>query len=549
MPAEKLESLQKDIEVMETSHARDASRKDGVLQELLLDMEAAEEQFTIARRSHLRALDRLVDEQDGRLASLEEWFQTRLRELETVFTTEMRELAEHHERETLEIRHLQQVLEEQQAERRREAQDDYEQRRNALQSGAMERMHQLQNVMDGQIDVLSAQFDRAHSEYIRTSDARTKAYKDLKQKDAWHTRKVEELTVRATELKRAVQRYRVKLANTSRDEEARISSMERRKADMLRHYQRMKQATRLAHQRADLRLRALSSAASDAISTLARHGAQAERIISLVEQCRALESLAEKVDPFAAVGGPPGAAGRPGRADADAGGDGAPIKPLTLEGPAAESSRETSLDSEAAVHVAEELAGLSIRASEHHDTLERTTKAATARQSIARQQWAAAAEDAALGASLLEPPSGVGGDDWEPGLAMPQSESMPGVSVDGSAPLAYFPTVTDEAGRPVGGMDSMGNFHRKLNKATMERIALQAERDSVAAENERLRELLHRFLKGISVTEDTLAERNLLMVINDHELTDAASSSVKGGTSTPVAVDGTAHLRTSLKRR
>jgi len=466
---------------MEKSHARDTSRKDGVLQELLNDMEAAEEQFVMAKRAHLRALDRLVDQQDSRLLQLEEEFQTRTAELQDTFAAEMDDLRGQHSVEVMEMRHLQEVLEARQEERRREAQDDYEQRKNALQSNAMERMNSLQNDMDGRIDALSTQFDEAHSDYIRMTDDRTKKYKDLRKKDAWHDNKIQEMKVREKELMREVQRYRVKLANMSRDEQARIDEMERRKMELLKHHMDMKRATRIARQRSARRLRQLSNAGTGTRATLGSATALAESILGLAEQCRALESEEEKVAPFDL----PGTAVHPDELTA-------------IEGP-------SGLEAET---FAAGLAGLEARAGAHFDTLTRATREASA--------------DAD---HLSDAPDMIGSE---------------------PSPLGFhdhFPQATDEAGYVVSGAGLLSRFHRRLNKATLERLALKQQRDRLANENSKLQGLMQSFLRGVSLSDGALEGRNPLFLVNDTGFSAAASAEADRP-GVPTAVDGPRHFAT-----
>merc|ERR1719199_1676415 len=55
----KVESLRKDIEILSQSHERDVDRKDAIIQMLDRDLEEAEEQYTMALRSHLQNIDGL----------------------------------------------------------------------------------------------------------------------------------------------------------------------------------------------------------------------------------------------------------------------------------------------------------------------------------------------------------------------------------------------------------------------------------------------------------------------------------------------------------
>lgn len=61
----------------------------------------------------------------------------------------------------------------------------------------------------------------------------------------------------------------------------------------------------------------------------------------------------------------------------------------------------------------------------------------------------------------------------------------------------------------------MENFWRRYNKVLLDKLALKKEQSNLENENAHLRQILKQYLDGISVNEETLANRNPLFVVNN----------------------------------
>jgi len=61
----------------------------------------------------------------------------------------------------------------------------------------------------------------------------------------------------------------------------------------------------------------------------------------------------------------------------------------------------------------------------------------------------------------------------------------------------------------------MDNFWKRYNKVLLDKLALKKEQSNLENENANLRQILKQYLDGISVNEETLANRNPLFVVNN----------------------------------
>ncbi|KAJ3300156.1 Dynein regulatory complex subunit 2 [Borealophlyctis nickersoniae] len=60
----------------------------------------------------------------------------------------------------------------------------------------------------------------------------------------------------------------------------------------------------------------------------------------------------------------------------------------------------------------------------------------------------------------------------------------------------------------------MEQFHKRFNKVSLDRLALERQRAQLQEENGHLRSILKQYLDGISLTEGVLEQLNPLVVVN-----------------------------------
>jgi len=90
----------------------------------------------------------------------------------------------------------------------------------------------------------------------------------------------------------------------------------------------------------------------------------------------------------------------------------------------------------------------------------------------------------------------------------------------------------------------LDGFFQKFNTVMMDTLQLEAQLKQLRSANARLRSVAHDYLKGVSLTDDSLDGANPLFVVN-------GKSSIRRGvasmvaSSGPTIVDGTQSIRSS----
>lgn len=102
---------------------------------------------------------------------------------------------------------------------------------------------------------------------------------------------------------------------------------------------------------------------------------------------------------------------------------------------------------------------------------------------------------------------------------------------------AYAPKVTGADGKPVQEWHSLDLFYKKYNRALLDKLIKERERDRLLQENEDLQSILKQYLDGISVNEDVLSRANPLLVVNDR-LGIHRQTPVTRTTGNHVSIDG-----------
>nr|KAF6373157.1 coiled-coil domain containing 65 [Pipistrellus kuhlii] len=74
--------------------------------------------------------------------------------------------------------------------------------------------------------------------------------------------------------------------------------------------------------------------------------------------------------------------------------------------------------------------------------------------------------------------------------------------------------LTEELAKVIADYIGMDNFWKRYNKVKLEQLSLQRRRSQLLDINGKLREMLKRYLDGISVSDEVLSQLNPLFIVN-----------------------------------
>lgn len=401
----KVESLQKDVEVISQNHERDVDRSDAIVQMLDRDLEEAEEQYQMGMRSHLQNVDALISLQDSRLLTLEREFEKDLATLAEEFNAEKRDIKRRHLLSKTELVDIMGAVESEEKERDAEEKQEFEQTREEIRNKNLEDLNVLKITLESQIEELEKHFESAHLNYLQNTDQRTQDFKYLTRKDEELSKEIEIKIRKIERLQSSLTHWRTKIDQNVKECEERNSALREEKDQISSHFQKLKRRMNRFRDGQKKRLLELTKAARNSKGTLKNNLGLAERILKLAELARKLETEQEKILPF----------------------------------------YESSADEE--------------KTSSEDGYPQKSSTSAEAKTSD--RQVLKSAGDESL-------------DEWE----------------------------------------YLNRFYRKYNKALLDKIAIEKEKEQLENSNAELQSILKQYLDGISVNPSVMESRNPLLVVN-----------------------------------
>ncbi|PNW74416.1 hypothetical protein CHLRE_13g607750v5 [Chlamydomonas reinhardtii] len=294
----KVEELRREIEILSQNHEREVDRKDAIMQMLDRDLEEAEEQYSLAVRSHMLVVDNLLDLQYQRMRALEAEFAADLKALEDEFETERTEIVNAHTRQRKDMGDMIAAMEGEFADAEAELRQEYEAQREEIKNRNSEEYNVLKIQLEGIIEELEKSFELAHRAYLESTEHRTNTFRTLTKDDAKAALKIERQMRKLVRLQEALQHWRTKIATNGREWEERNRALRNEKEIMARHYAKLKSSMDAFRAGQAERLKQLSLASSGAMETLRGKLAVAENVLKLAELARKYETEQEKVLPF-----------------------------------------------------------------------------------------------------------------------------------------------------------------------------------------------------------------------------------------------------------
>ncbi|WAR03826.1 DRC2-like protein [Mya arenaria] len=268
----KSKELKKDIEILSQTFERVVDRKDAVIKSLAKDLVEAEEQYSMALRSHLQNIDNLIDLQKSRLGKLQEEYEDELEIIKEEFDTERAIMVDQHNHEMNDIADILFAMEQNFHERENDAKSEFQSMRDEIKNKNLEEKHALRVQLEQKVDNLWMQFREALQNYNMTTEERKVAFENLKVKDEKSAKEIESQM-------RKLQR---------------ISDREK----MLAHFQLMKAEMNKVRENERDKLTKVTLESNAAIKEVKRQKEKVELILKVAEMCRKLETEEEKVLPF-----------------------------------------------------------------------------------------------------------------------------------------------------------------------------------------------------------------------------------------------------------
>ncbi|XP_064620664.1 dynein regulatory complex subunit 2-like [Lineus longissimus] len=297
----KSKELKKDIEILSQTFERVVDRKESVIKSLAKDLMEAEEQYSMALRSHLQNVDNLIDLQKQRLQTLQKEYDEELEVLKKEFDTERAMMIENHNTEVNDLQDIMFAMEQNFNERESEAKSEFQSLRDEIKNKNLEEKHALRVQLESAVENLWQQFQAALKNYNETTEERKNAFESLKSKDEKSAEEIETQMRKLQRISDGIAQLKSKMSANAKECDERNKQLKDEREMMVHHFQELKGQMNKLRDAERQRLTKLTLESNGAIKELRRISDKGERGLKLAEMCRKLETEEEKVLPFYAT--------------------------------------------------------------------------------------------------------------------------------------------------------------------------------------------------------------------------------------------------------
>ena len=294
----KSKDLKKDIEILSQTFERVVDRKESVIKSLAKDLMEAEEQYSMALRSHLRNVDNLIDLQRQRLITLQDNYNDELEVLRGEFDTERSLIVDKHNQEMCELQDIIFGMEQNVMERENESKSDFQSLRDEIKNKNLEEKHALRVQLESAVENLWQQFQLALKNYNETTEDRKNSFEALKLRDEKSAAEIEAQMRKLQRISDNIALIKSKMAANTKECEERNRNLKAEREVMVAHFQNLKGQMNILRDNERSSLSKLILDSDGSIKELTRISSKGERILKLAEMCRKLQTEEEKVVPF-----------------------------------------------------------------------------------------------------------------------------------------------------------------------------------------------------------------------------------------------------------
>jgi len=295
---EKLHELTKELEITQQNYEREVDRKDAIIQQLIGDLDALEDQFLVAQRAHMQRMHTLLSLHDTSIASLENEFQRDLKALKAEFHAERELIVSHHQELIKQIKAATEIIDEQELAHAEQATTDQKIRRQRIQNKGQDAFNTLRVALDTRIGQLEKNLLELHQQYRGSTQDANKVFEQLHDEDMKTTKTIEREKKRIEALRKELNEVTTAVQRGEIECKQRNSALVSQRDMMLKHCADLKVRMNKLRATETRRLTDLTVMSRDALKANEEKLKRSEKILQLAELSRKLETEREKVVPF-----------------------------------------------------------------------------------------------------------------------------------------------------------------------------------------------------------------------------------------------------------
>ncbi len=217
----KVESLHRGIEVIRQSHSAEVDRKNAVIHVLEAGLDEAENQFSLAIKSHSANLDYLIDLHSNRLLVMKRAFEEELEEMQTAFQNDRERIEKMHDEEVVGILRLISAVKNKEEEASAVDYQDLQQVRTELKNHNLEKLNVLRTKLEAKVQNIDEQLKAVDSHYNQATMELSAEFKQMTVNDEKLRDEIDVKSKHIERLQVALRHWRDKMAHNIQENEFR----------------------------------------------------------------------------------------------------------------------------------------------------------------------------------------------------------------------------------------------------------------------------------------------------------------------------------------
>ncbi|CAF0808698.1 unnamed protein product [Adineta steineri] len=298
MRAAKSKELKKEIEILSQTFGRIIDRKDTVIKSSLADIDEAEEQYSMALRSFLESIEKMIRMHTLTIDKLLDQYEKDVEQVKFEFLDERKKIIQDQDTSVTELQNIIYNMEKTFLDTETTAEQNFQANMEELRDRYREDIQQYQLDVENRLTALqneTTSITDTYKERIKESKAQ---YQEYKMKDEKNSKEIREATIYINRMTDKINNLKAQIANLEATHQARMQRVGQEKDSMKQYLLKLKLQLSEMQEELHRRLIKLATTCDSTEKKLEKRVKIAETILTFSEMCRKLESEEEKILPF-----------------------------------------------------------------------------------------------------------------------------------------------------------------------------------------------------------------------------------------------------------
>ncbi|CAF0963695.1 unnamed protein product [Adineta steineri] len=315
MRAAKSKELKKEIEILSQTFGRIIDRKDTVIKSSLADIDEAEEQYSMALRSFLESIEKMIRKINKcfielitqelylgmhtlTIDKLLDQYEKDVEQVKFEFVDERKKIIQDQDTSVTELQNIIYNMEKTFLDTETTAEQNFQANMEELRDRYREDIQQYQLDVENRLTALqneTTSITDTYKERIKESKAQ---YQEYKMKDEKNSKEIREATIYINRMTDKINNLKAQIANLEATHQARMQRVGQEKDSMKQYLLKLKLQLSEMQEELHRRLIKLATTCDSTEKKLEKRVKIAETILTFSEMCRKLESEEEKILPF-----------------------------------------------------------------------------------------------------------------------------------------------------------------------------------------------------------------------------------------------------------